>query len=124
MLQPSFITGIHWEYQALVQFYQIDTFFFVSHGKFLGRLKGRLGWIWLTEVDMRIPASLTIIQYKLTTNFSQVITNIIVVTGQQDSVQFSSVAQSRPTLCDHMNRSMPGFPVHHLLPEYTQTHVH
>ena len=41
-----------------------------------------------------------------------------------DSVQFSSVAQSCPTLCDPMNRSTPGLPVHHQLPEFTQTHVH
>ena len=40
------------------------------------------------------------------------------------SVQFSSVAQSCPTLCDPINRSMPGLPVHHQLPEFTQTHVH
>ena len=40
------------------------------------------------------------------------------------SVQFSSVAQSCPTLCDPMNRSTPGLPVHHQLPESTQTHVH
>ena len=39
-------------------------------------------------------------------------------------VQFSSVAQSCPTLCDPMNRSTPGLPVHHHLPEFTQTHVH
>ena len=39
-------------------------------------------------------------------------------------VQFSSVDQSCPTLCDPMNRSMPGLPVHHQLPEFTQTHVH
>ena len=43
---------------------------------------------------------------------------------RQDSVQFSSVAQSCPTLCDPMNASMPGLPVHHKLPEFTQTHVH
>ena len=36
----------------------------------------------------------------------------------------SSVAQSCLTLCDPMNRSMPGIPVHHQLPEFTQTHVH
>ena len=36
-------------------------------------------------------------------------------------VQFSSVAQSCPTLCDPMNRSTPGLPVHHQLPEFTQT---
>ena len=39
-------------------------------------------------------------------------------------VQFSSVTQSCPTLCDPMNCSMPGLPVHHQLPEFTQTHVH
>ena len=39
-------------------------------------------------------------------------------------VQFSSVAQSCPTLCDPMNRSTPGLPVHHQLPEFTQTHVY
>ena len=40
------------------------------------------------------------------------------------SVQFNSVAQLCPTLCDTMNRSTKGFPVHHHLPEFTQTHVH
>ena len=40
------------------------------------------------------------------------------------SDQFSSVAQSCPTLCDPMNRSTPSLPVHHQLPEFTQTHVH
>ena len=39
------------------------------------------------------------------------------------SVQFSSVTQSCPTLCDPMNCSTPGLPVHHHLPEFTQTHV-
>ena len=43
---------------------------------------------------------------------------------QFSPVQFSSVAQSSPTLCDPMNRSTPGLPVHHQLPEFTQTHVH
>ena len=37
---------------------------------------------------------------------------------------FSSVAQSCPTLCNSMNHSTPGLPVHHQLPEFTQTHVH
>ena len=41
-----------------------------------------------------------------------------------DKFQFISVTQLCPTLCDPMNRSMPGFPVHHQLPESTQTHVH
>ena len=41
-----------------------------------------------------------------------------------DPLQFSSVAQSCPTVCDPMNHSTPGLPVHHPLPEFTQTHVH
>ena len=40
------------------------------------------------------------------------------------SVQFSSVAQSCPTVCDPMDCSLPGLPVHCQLPEFTQTHVH
>ena len=40
------------------------------------------------------------------------------------SVQFSSVSQSCLTLCDPMNHSTPGLPVHHQLPEFSQTHVH
>ena len=43
---------------------------------------------------------------------------------QFSSVQLISVAQLCSTLCDPMNRSMPGLPVHHQLPEFTQTQVH
>ena len=43
---------------------------------------------------------------------------------QFSSVQFSSVTQSCPTLCDPMNHSISGLLVHHQLPEFTQTHVH
>ena len=43
---------------------------------------------------------------------------------QMCSVQFTSVAQSCPTLCNPINRSTPVLPVHHQLPEFTQTHVH
>ena len=50
--------------------------------------------------------------------------NITCLFSARHSVQFSSVAQSCPTLCDPMNHSTPGLPVHHQLPEFTQTHVH
>ena len=40
-----------------------------------------------------------------------------------DSTDFSSVAQSCPTLCNPMDCSTPGLPVHHQLPEFTQTHI-
>ena len=47
----------------------------------------------------------------------------IMASGPIRSDQIRSVAQSCPTLCDPMNRSTPGLPVHHQLPEFTQTHV-
>ena len=46
------------------------------------------------------------------------------LTYMHTSVQFSSVAQSCQTLCDSMNRSTPGLPVHNQLLEFTQTHAH
>ena len=47
-----------------------------------------------------------------------------IVLASISSVQFSSVTHSCPTLCDHMDCSTPGFPVHHQHPELAQTHVH
>ena len=44
------------------------------------------------------------------------------ITLEYPQTKFSP--QSCPTLCDSMNRSMPGLPVHHKLPEFTQTHIH
>ena len=55
--------------------------------------------------------------------FSKVVVPFSIDTGSV-SVQFSSVVQLYPTLCDPMNRSTPGLPVHHQLLEFTQNHVH
>ena len=49
---------------------------------------------------------------------------VIAFLPRSSSVQFSAVSQSCPTFCDPMNLSMPGLPVHHQLPEFTQTHIH
>ena len=46
------------------------------------------------------------------------------LTYMYSSVQFSPVPQSCPTLCDPMSYSTPGLPIHHQLPEFTETHVH
>ena len=85
------------------------------------------------------PFNITVIQvYPLTSNaeeadveqFYEDLQDLLELTPKRDvlfiisSVRFSSVAQSCPTLCDPMNRSTPGLPVHHQLPEFTQTHVH
>ena len=56
---------------------------------------------------------------RLSLSFNEKVTTIL----GTDSDQIRSVAQSCPTLCDPMNRSTPGLPVHHQLPEFTQTHV-
>ena len=53
---------------------------------------------------------------KETTEISYILINV--------TIQFSLVTQSCLTLCDPMNRSTPGLPVHHQPPEFTQTHVH
>ena len=52
--------------------------------------------------------------------------NVMMMSGDDGSqhYQFSSVAQSCPTLCDPMDCSTPGLPIHHQLPEFTQTHVY
>ena len=49
---------------------------------------------------------------------------LMLIMGSTTSVHFSSVAQLFPTLCDPMNHSTPGLPVHHQLLEFTQTHVY
>ena len=54
--------------------------------------------------------------------FSPFLIELTILSNQGN--QFSSVTQSCPTLCDPMNCSMPALPVHHQLPESTQTHVH
>ena len=56
--------------------------------------------------------------------FGGTIISKINLTQKLPSVQLSSVTQSCPTLCNSMNCSTPGLPVHHQLPEFTQTHVH
>ena len=84
---------------------------------------------WLTSINYSVDNSST------TTQFSELWrcdTTTIETQHQNPSktathrivIQFSSVAQSCPTLRDPMYRRMPGLPVHHQLPEFTQTHVH
>ena len=82
---------------------------------------GNLARIYCSALVRIIPiyflnAATSVLNYKVGTGNGQSFFNC--------SVQFSSVAQSCPTLCDTMNRSTPGLPVHHQLPEFTQTHVH
>ena len=64
------------------------------------------------------------INYHVVANFFLVMRMFKIYFLQFSLVQFSSVAQSCPTLCDPMDCSTPGLPVHHQLQEFTQTHIH
>ena len=74
------------------------------------RIRGRQRMRWLDGITDSMDMSLSELRE--------------LVMDREASVQFSSVAQLCPTLCDPMNRSPPGLPVYHQLPEFTQTHVH
>ena len=87
------------------------------------------------ENNMRKRSGITVLQRPFQSKNSQVQQYTLLTLGNCKSkpqwastlpirTQFSSVTQSCPTLCDPMNRSMPGLPVHHKLPEFTQTHAH
>ena len=79
-------------------------------------------WFWLELITVIFMAFI-VFEYSLILildlKFSRCHTN-----GCIHIVQFSSAAQSYPILCDPMNCSTPGLPVHHQLPEFTQTYVH
>ena len=66
----------------------------------------------------------SLLPHPLSLNSSQSTTHPQYTIQYLHLVQFNSVAQLCPTLCDPMNRSTPGLPVHHQLLEFTQTHVH
>ena len=95
----------------------------VMHGPSRGgypnlSMEGGLFFFFLKRVENKIYSN-----FKYNTNYW----NLSLTTSFQAvgvSVQFSSVTQSCPTLCDPVDYSTPGLPVHHQLPEFTQTHVH
>ena len=81
------------------------------------QMQMKLNW-WMGRCQMRGSQVMgNFIYLFFVFNFYNVLLSAI------SSVQFSSVAQSCPTLCNPMNCSMPGLPVHHQLPEFTQTHI-
>ena len=73
-------------------------------------------WIIWRSLERRL--------YRLLLTFGKHLKEIQLGVFLQTPIQFNSVIQSCPTLCDPMNHSTPGLPVYHQLPEFTQTHVH
>ena len=81
---------------------------------------GWTGWISLQFKGLsRVFSNITVQKHQFFSTQLSLYSN-----SHMHTCQFSSVAQSCPTLCDPMNCSMPGLSVHHQLPESTQTHVH
>ena len=76
---------------------------------------------WISYIQTCISSSLVSCPFRSPQSIEQ--SSLCHIVGSH-SAQFSSVTQSCLTLCDPMNRSTPGLPVHHQLPEFTQTHVH
>ena len=72
--------------------------------------------------DMTERLTLSLLKFAFKFNCFKILHFYKVILRTSQSV--SSLAQSCPTLCDPMNHSTPGLPVHHQLPEFTQTHVH
>ena len=89
---------------------------------------GWTGWISLQSRDSQesspTPQFKSINSFVLSFLYSPTLTSIHDYWKNHSLDSVSSVVQSCPTLCDSMNRSMPGLPVHHQLLESTQTHVH
>ena len=81
-----------------------------------------LGILWLVEASLHLCPNLQVfsLDVHLYLNFLVFIGTVVL----PDSVQFSLLTQSCPTLCDPMDCCMPGLPVQHQLLEFTQTHVH
>ena len=78
----------------------------------------------LKKIDYKKMDIIIHFAFHIYSNNSNIITRLLYILMKVWLNQFSSVAQPCPTLCDPIDYSTPGFPVHHQLPDPTQTHVH
>ena len=81
------------------------------------------GKLLIYKINPLLNSSHSLIAYNMKIVLSKIFLYYVLLISFRSN-QFSSVAQSCLTLCDPMNHSTPGLPVHHQLPESTQTHVH
>ena len=98
--------------------------------EYSGLISFRMDWLYLLAVQGTLKSLLQHHSSKVSilrcsAFFIVQLSHPYMTTGKTMALtQFSSVDQLCPTLCDSMNRSTPGLPVHHQLPEFTQTHIH
>ena len=98
-------------------------------GKTVPRYRSYLGIVRLFQLVHEAPCIFLqfdkfTVNNKLCFSIHSIRLQLIDISSRLYSVQFSSVTQSGPTLCDPMDSSTPGFPVHHQFLKFTQTHVH
>ena len=125
LLLPSIFPGIRVfsnELALCIQWPKYCSFRISPFNEYSGLISFRIDWFDLLAVQGSLKESSPAPQFESHQLFSSQPALCSFVTF--NSVQFSSVTQSCLTLCDPMNRSIPGLPVHHHLPEFTQTHVH
>ena len=129
------IANIHWIIKKARYFQKNIYFCFIDYAKAFDCVDQNKLWKILKE--MGIPDPLTCLLRNLyagqeatvrtghgTTDLFQIGKGVCQGCMLFSSSQFSSVAQSCPTVCNPMNQSTPRLPVHHQLPEFSQTHVH
>ena len=88
--------------------------------EYSGLISFRMDWLDLLAVQKTLKS---LLQHHSSKASILQLSAFFTVQLSHPSVQFSSVAQLCPTVCEPMNCSTPGLPVHHQLPEFTQTHV-
>ena len=95
--------------------YEIFLFVLINSNKFLIL---RINWWCVWRKGFYLKLLSIFLPFSLHSYLAHYVLNYL------EFSQFSSVTQSCPTLCDTMNHSTPGLPVHHQLPKFTQTHLH
>ena len=125
------IANIHWIITKATEFQKNIYFGFIDYAKTFDCVDH--DQLWKILRDMGIPDHLTCLLRNLYAGQEAIVrtghgtTDVVPNRKRSTSrqyIQFSSVTQSCLTLCDPMNHSSPGHPVHHQLPEFTQIHVH
>ena len=110
----DFYSSICWNFLVVVQLFGLGTFTAVIWVWFLVRELGSCkSWSAAKKEKKKMLLCITLIEFSLLVFGLHLCSSVI-----------RSVAQSCPTLCDPMNHSTPGLPVHHQLLEFTQTHAH
>ena len=90
----------------------------------VNKLYGHPGLFFSTFHPQRVSFFFSLLVFRKSLTLFFFLYILLLTAWMSSSIQFSSFAQSCPTLCNPINHSTPGLPVHHQFPEFIQTHVH